>query len=151
MRALGKMTMKIFNALRVLIIAAAIQLSMHSLVLAAEWLPILRTANDTMQVYIAPESVIRNGQGLRVWLRTIVDKPPPKKPTLTIQENVWFNCDTMDFQIVSVSVYIGTDDTGELLQSQTWPFSKDGFIPIRPSSNKEEIAQFLCAKPRQTF
>lgn len=132
-------------------VALLAMLILSNPVLAADWIPIMRISKDTMQVYVETESVLRQGDSVRVWLRTVVDKPPPNKPPITIQESTWFKCSTMESALVSVFMYIGTDDTGELLQSEKWPFSPDRFSPIRPGTDKELIAKYICAKPTKTF
>ena len=111
----------------------------------------MRIGKDTIQVYVETGSVVRSGESIRVWLRSVVDQPPPGKPPMTIQQSVWFKCDTMDWALVSVFMYIGTDDSGELLQSQKWPFTPDSFSPIKPGSDNEQVARFICARPAQRF
>jgi hypothetical protein len=122
-----------------------------SSVLAAEWRPTVRSKSGAMQYFIETTSAVRQGDSIRVWMRGVIDQPPPGKPVMTVQESVWFKCNTMEWAVVSVFVYIGADDSGELVESKKWPMSEDRFAPIRPGTDRYTIAEYLCAKDLPRF
>jgi len=118
---------------------------------AAEWHQLHRSKSGAMQFFVETTSAVRQGQSIRVWLRAVNDRPPPDKPVITIQESRWYKCDTMDTALVSVFIYIGTDDSGEMVDSKKWPMSEDRFAPIRPGTDHYTIAEYLCAKDSRRF
>jgi surface-adhesin protein E len=112
----------------------------------AEWVQLGSDREGGMTIYVAPHTIRRNGDVVKLWgltdFKTIQTESSP--PYLSVKSQREIDCAEERIRLVAVTAFSGNMGSGKMLYSYT--DSKDQGIPVESGSVAHSLWKFACGK-----